>query len=143
MEALQQHQQLCDELHQLALDENHFLQQHRRAPDAPLLERKRALLGRLDETLAALRTASREGVSATSFRQAVEKTRSRIQPRRKSPGRDASAGRRRRGPSKDLSETQLAWLRPGGSNSCDGISPLRVHPGSPWRMRLAASGKQL
>jgi hypothetical protein len=78
MEALQQHQQLCDELHQLALDENHFLQQHRRAPDAPLLERKRALLGRLDETLAALRTASREGVSATSFRQAVEKTRSRI-----------------------------------------------------------------
>ena len=78
MEALQQHQQLCDELHQLALDENRFLQQHRRAPDAPLLERKRALLSRLDETLAALRTASREGVAATNFRQAVEKTRSRI-----------------------------------------------------------------
>ena len=78
MEALQQHQQLCDELHQLALDENRFLQQHRRAPDAPLLERKRVLLGRLDETLATLRSASREGVTAANFRQAVEKTRSRI-----------------------------------------------------------------
>jgi hypothetical protein len=78
MEALQQHQQLCDELHQLALDENRFLQQHRRAPDATLLERKRALLNRLDEALAALRTASRDGVNAVGFRQAVEKTRSRI-----------------------------------------------------------------
>jgi flagellar biosynthesis/type III secretory pathway chaperone len=78
MEALQQHQQLCDELHQLALDENSFLQQHRRAPDAALLERKRTLLARLDDTLTALRTASREGVSASNFRQAVEKTRSRI-----------------------------------------------------------------
>lgn len=78
MEALQQHQQLCDDLHQLALDENRFLQQHRRAPDADLMERKRTLLARLDETLAALRTASREGVTAASFRQAVEKTRSRI-----------------------------------------------------------------
>lgn len=78
MEALQQHQQLCDELHQLALDENRFLQQHRRAPDTALIERKRALLTRLDETLAALRTASREGVNAAGFRQAVEKTRARI-----------------------------------------------------------------
>ena len=78
MEALQQHQQVCDELHTLALDENRHLQQHRRPPDAPLLERKRTLLSRLDETLAALRSASREGVSASDFRQAVEKTRSRI-----------------------------------------------------------------
>ena len=78
MEALQQHQQVCDDLHALALDENRHLQQHRRAPDAPLLERKRTLLTRLDETLAALRTASREGVSASDFRNAIEKTRSRI-----------------------------------------------------------------
>lgn len=78
MQALQQHQQVCDELHTLALDENRHLQQHRRAPDAPLLERKRSLLSRLDETLLALRTASREGVSASDFRQAIEKTRSRI-----------------------------------------------------------------
>ena len=78
MEALRNHQQLCDELHQLALEENRFLQQHRRAPDGPLLERKRALLGRLDDTLAALRTASREGLDVAGFRQALEKTRSRI-----------------------------------------------------------------
>lgn len=78
MDALKQHQQVCDELHTLALDENRHLQQHRRAPDAPLLERKRTLLSRLDETLLALRTASREGVQASDFRQAIEKTRSRI-----------------------------------------------------------------
>jgi len=78
MEALQQHQKVCDELHTLALDENRHLQQHRRAPDAPLLERKRTLLSRLDGTLLALRTASREGVNASDFRQAIEKTRSKI-----------------------------------------------------------------
>ncbi len=78
MQALQQHQQLCDELHALALEENSFLQQNRRVPDEPLLERKRSLLARLDETLAALRNASREGVNSADFRQAVEKTRSRI-----------------------------------------------------------------
>jgi len=78
MQALQQHQQLCDELHEFALEENRFLQQNRRTPDAPLLERKRTLLSRLDETLAALRGASREGVNAPEFRQAIEKTRTRI-----------------------------------------------------------------
>jgi hypothetical protein len=78
MQALQQHQQLCDELHALALEENSFLQQNRRVPDEPLLERKRSLLGRLDETLAALRNAPRDGVNSADFRQAVEKTRSRI-----------------------------------------------------------------
>ena len=76
MEALQQHQQLCDELHELALAENSFLQQHRRAPDAALLDRKRALLTRLDETLATLRSAT--GASAAGFGTALEKTRRRI-----------------------------------------------------------------
>ncbi len=76
--ALQKHQELCNELHELTLEENRFLQEHRRPPDAGLLERKKAMLVRLDETLAALRGASREGSSATEFRQAVEKTRSRI-----------------------------------------------------------------
>ena len=78
MEALQHHQQVCDELHTLALDENRHLQQYRRAPDAPLLDRKRSLLSRLDGTLLALRSASREGLNASDFRQAIEKTRSRI-----------------------------------------------------------------
>ena len=78
MESLQQHQELCNELHELTLEENRFLQQFRRAPDAALLDRKRAMIARLDDTLAALRSASREGTSGTEFRQAVEKTRSRI-----------------------------------------------------------------
>lgn len=77
-EALQQHQQICDDLHALALEENSFLQQHRRPPEATLLERKRALLSRLDETLAALRTAPREGTESTAWRQALDKCRARI-----------------------------------------------------------------
>ena len=77
MEALQQHQQLCDELHQLALDENRFLQQHQRAPGEALRERKRGLLGRLDTTLAALRAAPR-GAGTPAFRAALEKVRARI-----------------------------------------------------------------
>jgi len=57
-EALLQHQQLCDEIHQLALEENRFLKQNQRVPDAALLERKKMLLGRLDESLEALRKAN-------------------------------------------------------------------------------------
>ena len=78
MEALTQHQQLCDELHELALEENRFLQQHRRAPDSELLDRKRGMLARLDETLDALRSANRTERPESGFRQALEKTRSRI-----------------------------------------------------------------
>lgn len=78
MQALQQHQDLCNELHQLALEENSFLQQHRRTPDAALLEKKRALLGRLDETLAALRAQPRNSAEGAPFRAALEKTRARI-----------------------------------------------------------------
>ncbi|MBI2517578.1 MAG: hypothetical protein HYV95_11805 [Opitutae bacterium] len=78
MEALQQHQQLCDELHELTLEENRFLQQHQRAPDTPLLEKKRTLVARLDDTLGALRNAPRDGTNAPGFRHALEKTRSRI-----------------------------------------------------------------
>lgn len=78
MQALQQHLQVCDELHSLALEENRHLQQHQRAPEAPLLERKRSLLTRLDETLQALRQASKENIRPVEFRQALDKTRSRI-----------------------------------------------------------------
>lgn len=76
MEALQQHQQLCDELHELALTENSFLQQHRRVPDAALLDRKRALLARLEQTTGALRATT--GSPAGGFGPALEKARSRI-----------------------------------------------------------------
>ncbi|AOS45070.1 hypothetical protein Verru16b_02146 [Lacunisphaera limnophila] len=78
MEALQQHQELCNELHQLALEENSFLQQHRRVPDAALLEKKKGLLARLDDTLAALRAVPRHSAEGAPFRQALDKTRARI-----------------------------------------------------------------
>jgi hypothetical protein len=78
LQALQHHQQLCDELHDLALEENRFLQQHQRAPDSALLEKKRLLLGKLDEALAALRSAPRDGENSPAFRQALDKTRARI-----------------------------------------------------------------
>ncbi len=77
-EALQEHQKLCDELHALALEENRFLQQNQRPPDAALLERKRAMLGRLDETLSALRAAPKQTSPNQAYREALEKTRSRI-----------------------------------------------------------------
>jgi hypothetical protein len=56
LETIREHHRLCDEIHQCALEENRFLRQHQRAPDASFLERKRTLLARLDQTLAALRT---------------------------------------------------------------------------------------
>lgn len=55
-EALQNHLSLCDEVHQLALEENRFLKQHQRPPEAALLERKRSLLTRLDDSLTTLKT---------------------------------------------------------------------------------------
>lgn len=84
-EILQQHQLLCDEIHQLALEENRFLKQHQRVPDAALLEKKRALLGRLDESIASLKmlnislTAADGGPGAAGLdRELVEKARSRV-----------------------------------------------------------------
>lgn len=78
MQILQKHQDLCNELHQLALEENSFLQQHRRAPDAPLLEKKKSLLARLDESLAALRTVPRNGHEGAPYRTLLDKTRAKI-----------------------------------------------------------------
>ena len=78
LQALQHHQQICDELHALALEENRFLQQHQRPPDSTLLEKKRQLLGRLDEALAALRAAPRDGENSSAIGQALDKTRARI-----------------------------------------------------------------
>ncbi len=74
-ETLQKHQQVCDELYQLALEENRHLKQHRRAPDAALLDRKRALLELLDQTLTSLRAGGEAGRESRSL---VEKIRSRI-----------------------------------------------------------------
>jgi hypothetical protein len=78
LEALQQHQKICDELYELALEENRFLQQHRRAPAAELLERKRALLASLDAALTALRAPPSGDHRGPEMRGALDKTRLRI-----------------------------------------------------------------
>jgi len=77
-EALHQHQQLCDELHQCALEENRFLRQHQRPLSSELLERKRDLLTKLDNSLAALRTVPAGRVREPETRDLLEHTRARI-----------------------------------------------------------------
>ncbi len=76
--ALQHHQALCDEIHQAVLDENRFLRQHQRVPDAPLLERKRALLEKLDVSLGALRALPAASARDPETRAQLEATRGRI-----------------------------------------------------------------
>lgn len=77
-ESLHKHLQVCDELYQLAHEENRHLKEHRRAPAAALLDRKRALLERLDHSLTSLRTGATDGQAARDTRQLVEKVRGRI-----------------------------------------------------------------
>ena len=77
-ETLLQHLQVCDELYQLAHEENRHLKQHRCAPAASLLEAKRALLARLDASLTGLRTSQAGGEAGREARAIVEKVRSRI-----------------------------------------------------------------
>ncbi len=56
-EVLERHQRICDDLYQLALDENQFLLEKKRPFDAPLLERRQALLDQLTTNLDALKQA--------------------------------------------------------------------------------------
>jgi len=77
-ETLQQHLQVCDELYQLAHEENRHLKQNRCAPAANLVEAKRALLARLDESLTGLRTSHGAGEGHRDTRNLVEKVRGRI-----------------------------------------------------------------
>lgn len=76
--ALSAHQELCDEIHSAVLAENHFLRLHQRAPSTDLLDRKRALLVRLDETLAALRAVPAASARNPETRAQLEKTREKI-----------------------------------------------------------------
>jgi hypothetical protein len=78
MDALRQHQQICDELYELALEENRFLQQQHRTPAPELLDRKRGLLSRLEAALEALRGAPSKDARAQQARGALDKARSRI-----------------------------------------------------------------
>ena len=77
-QVLQQHHQLCDELHACALEENRFLRQQQRPLPPDFVERKRTLLARLDESLAALRTVPAGRVKDPETRDVLEQTRARI-----------------------------------------------------------------
>ncbi|MGH7997237.1 MAG: hypothetical protein ACREFX_12900, partial [Opitutaceae bacterium] len=74
LEALQQHRQVCDQLYEAALEEGRFLQHHRRTPEPAILERKKALIQQLDETLAALREAPRLDPRQPEMRAAMDQT---------------------------------------------------------------------
>lgn len=74
-ETLPRHLQVCDEFYQLALEDNRQLKEHGRVPAPALLERKRALLARLEQNLTALRAMVTGGFDQ---RQLVEKIRGRI-----------------------------------------------------------------
>jgi len=75
---LQQHQQLCDDIYQCVLDENRFLRQHQRVPEAELLTRKRKLLEQLDVSLTALRALPAASAREQSLQAGLEKNRARI-----------------------------------------------------------------
>ena len=77
-ETLREHHQLCDEIHQCALEENRFLRQHQRTPGADLLARKRAMLGKLDQSLSALRALPSASARDPEARLQLENTRARI-----------------------------------------------------------------
>lgn len=76
--AIQGHHQICDEIHQCVLDENRFLRQQQRPPDAALLERKGALLAKLDATLEVLKAVPAASIRDPETRAELEKTRARI-----------------------------------------------------------------
>jgi hypothetical protein len=72
------HRKLCDEMYQLALEENRFLKEQGRPPSAELIDRKRALLARLDESLGALRSAPRDEKASPEAHAAAEQAKARI-----------------------------------------------------------------
>lgn len=59
-EALTQHLAHCDELYQLALEENRFLKQEQRPPDESWRERKREIAARFEASFAALKALPRD-----------------------------------------------------------------------------------
>ncbi|HRP03484.1 MAG TPA: hypothetical protein PLV87_01090 [Opitutaceae bacterium] len=82
-DALQAHLQLCEELHQLALEENRFLKERQHAPDSPLVERRKVLLERIGESLDQIKAPESsvvpEDPTARRHRhEVVEKARTRI-----------------------------------------------------------------
>jgi len=59
--ALAEHLAHCDQLYQMALEENRILRQEQRPPDEAWRERKRTAAARLEQSLARLREIPRDG----------------------------------------------------------------------------------
>ena len=78
-EVLERHQRICDDLYQLALEENHFLLEQKRTFGAELLERRQALLDQLSTNLDALKQAITPAPGeAKEIAELKEKVRQRI-----------------------------------------------------------------
>jgi hypothetical protein len=77
-ETLQLHQQLCDEVYQCVLEENRSLSLDALRPYPDLIERKRALLARLDKNLESLRTLPAVSARDADALSQLDKARSRI-----------------------------------------------------------------
>lgn len=78
-EVLERHQRICDDLYQLALDENQFLLDKKRPFGTDLLERRQALLDQLTNNLEALRQAlAPRPAEAREVAELKEKVRQRI-----------------------------------------------------------------
>jgi hypothetical protein len=78
LETLLQHQKVCDDLYQCVLDQNRHLRQHMTAPDESQLALKRALLGKLDEALDAMRGLPADTARDPEVANQIEKGRARI-----------------------------------------------------------------
>lgn len=71
---IQCHMDLCEEVYQLMLDENRALKASGQPPEESLLNRKRALLARLDVSLERLKQVGAQQKATTSeLRTALEK----------------------------------------------------------------------
>ncbi len=78
-EVLERHRQICDDLYQLALDENRFLNEKKRPFGPDLLERRQALLDHLTTNLEALKQALAPAPNeARELAELKEKVRQRI-----------------------------------------------------------------
>lgn len=75
---IEQHHQLCDEIHQCALEENRFLRQHQTAPSPEFLTRKRKLLEALDQSLKELRALPSSSVRDATSKAKLEAACDRI-----------------------------------------------------------------
>jgi len=78
-EVLERHERICDDLYQLALEENQFLLQKKRPLSSELLVRRQGLLDRLTVNLEALKKAlAPDPTAARDLAELKEKVRQRI-----------------------------------------------------------------